>query len=198
MRSPLGRSSYVLTRYSSVSVLRCRGRASGTWLLSPSSACVLRGPSGPSRCIARLRSTSSVRAVLFFCLFPLTLERVARGMTDCCCLIVHLVLCFVPPFPPLAILLVDGCSCLFLVCVLRLYSDLSLVALTDGVRQRPRPRPAVDGHPALPQRPHEHRAVASDGRRRLWLVVLHRRLQCVCRIRVIQAVEHALTAERGR
>ncbi|TNY24753.1 hypothetical protein DMC30DRAFT_412991 [Rhodotorula diobovata] len=47
-------------------------------------------------------------------------------MTDCCCLIVHLVLCFVPPFPPLAILLVDGCSCLFLV-------DLVLVLLSMGI-----------------------------------------------------------------
>ncbi|GAA5940410.1 hypothetical protein JCM3775_005082 [Rhodotorula graminis] len=47
-------------------------------------------------------------------------------MTDCCCLVVHLALCLVPPFPPVAIFLVSGCSCLCIV-------DLVLVLVSVGI-----------------------------------------------------------------
>ncbi|GAA5833755.1 hypothetical protein JCM9279_001615 [Rhodotorula babjevae] len=47
-------------------------------------------------------------------------------MTDCCCLVVHLALCLVPPFPPVAIFLVSGCSCLCIV-------DLLLVLVSVGI-----------------------------------------------------------------
>ncbi|BGP48490.1 hypothetical protein JCM10450v2_004366 [Rhodotorula kratochvilovae] len=47
-------------------------------------------------------------------------------MTDCLCLIIHLLLCFIPPFPPLAILLLSGCDCVFFV-------DLFLICVAMGI-----------------------------------------------------------------